>query len=241
MKTKNTILLLILIVFTLTSCQITEKIYFEEDGSGKYEMNVDMGDMLKAFGEMETKKIDSSYVVKDSIIDFSKLFIEHKDSIAKLPLKEQKKLQSLKNVIMVIHEDKRNEEMFISIWSPFTNMEELNDLQEKFRSTASSEKKKIPSKADVKYTFTKKNFTRKSYNKEFNEEELAEYEKSLKSMDMFIDKTTYTLEYHFPRKIKKYSIKDAILSDNKKVIFIKKSVSDWVSNPQALDVEIKFK
>jgi len=235
------ILIVFIVLISFTSCQITERIYFEEDGSGKYEMEVDMTEMTKAFGEMgEKKKIDSNYVAKDSIINFSDMLKEKRDSIAKLSKEEQNRLQRLKDVIMVIHEDKRKKELSIKVVSVFKNTKELDELQEILNITQPKEKQ-IPSKVNIKYSFKKNVFTRKSYNKEFTPEESDAYNTSMKAFSMFVNETSYSLEYHFPKPIKKVSLEGVTFSADKKVLYLEKTIEDFLNNPASLDLKVTLK
>ena len=238
---KKITLIIGIILISLTSCQITEKIYLEEDGSGKYNMEIDMSGMMKSIGEMgSSDEIDSTYVAKDSIINFSDMLIEHKDSIAKLPKEKQEQLQKMKDVKMIIHEDKSKNELSLSIVGIFKNTEELNNLQNILNATQ-SEEKQIPSKYDVNYTYKKNKFSRKSIKKELTEEQLAKFDESMKGFDMFLSGTTYKLEYHFPKAIKKTTLKDAQFSEDKKTLYIEKSINDWMNNPAVFDFEVKLK
>lgn len=237
MKVKN-ILIALIVISSFTSCQITERIYFEENGSGSYEMEIDMSEMTKAFGAMgEKKKLDSNYVAKDSIIKFSKILVEHKDSIATLSKEKQDRLKRMKDVIMVIHEDKQKNEFSMKIIGIFKNAHELDELQEILNATQ-SEEKQIPSKAKIKYSFKKNIFTRKSISKDFNQEELEKYNASLKAFSKFIEQTNYSLEYHFSKKIKKTSIEGATFSADKKTLYLEKTIDDLINNPSSLDIKV---
>ena len=127
---KHILLIISFILLTLTSCQITEKIYFEENGSGKYNIEIDMSEMMKSLGELNSeKKIDSNYVAKDSIIRFSEMLVKNKDSIAKLPKEKREQLEKIKDIVMIFHEDKNKNELSMSITGVFKNASELSELQ----------------------------------------------------------------------------------------------------------------
>ena len=238
---KNIIILLGIVFISLTSCKITEKIYFEENGSGKYSIEMDMSKMMKSLSGMGDKpKIDSTYVAKDSIMKFSDMLIEHKDSIAKLPKEKQQLLKKMEDVVMAIHEDKRKDEMTMEIKGDFKDISELNELQNLLNAT-SPENKQIPSKYDISYTFKKNKFARKSTKKTFNDEQKEKFDKEMKGMSMFLEGSTYNLEYHFPKAIKKTNLENVKFSDDKKTIFIERTVDDWINNAATLDFEVKLK
>ena len=237
---KNIFIIIGIVLISLTSCQITEKIYLEESGAGKYNIEIDMSGMMQSLGGLNDKEIDSTYVAKDSIINFADMLIEHKDSIAKLPKEKQEQLKKMKDVQMIIHEDKSKNELSISIVGKFKNAEELNNLQN-ILNTTQSDKKQIPSKYDVKYAYSKNKFSRKSFKKDLSKEELEKYDESMKGFNMFLSGTTYKLEYHFPKTIKKTSLKDVKFSDDKKTLYIEKSISEWLTDPTVFDFDVKLK
>jgi len=82
------------LAFTVLSCQFTETMVLNEDGSGSMAIEVNLNEMM-AFGG--AAMVDSTVVKMDTIINM-KLFLEEKrDSISKLPAKEQLKLKKLEN------------------------------------------------------------------------------------------------------------------------------------------------
>ncbi len=237
---KNLFFTIVIAIFSLTSCQITEKIYLEENGSGKYDIEIDMNEMMKSMNGLggETK-IDSNYVATDSIINFSEMLIKHKDSISKLPIKQQEKLNRMKDIVMVIHEDKNKNEFSMNIKGAFNNIKELDELEEILNATQTDDKK-ITSKSEVKYSFKRSKFSRKAIERKLNEEETKKYDKSMESLNMFLSGSTYNLEYHFYKPIKSASIKNAKYSTDRKTIYIKKPVDDLINNPTSFDLDIKI-
>src|SRR5690606_32899681 len=96
-----TILCFVLIT-TVFSCQFSENIYINDDGSGKMEFTFD-GSLLiqmagEQMGETQEKTIDSTF-------SFKELFNSMRDSISKLPAEEQQKLKRLEpfNMHMVMN------------------------------------------------------------------------------------------------------------------------------------------
>ena len=91
MKRFITLFYITILIF-FTSCQFSENIYVEEDGSGKMEFTYDGAEFVKMMGdkmkESDEERVDSTLVFKD--------FLEQKkDSIALLTPEEQAKLKAL--------------------------------------------------------------------------------------------------------------------------------------------------
>jgi len=243
MNFKNT-LTVIIIVISLMSCQITERVFIEEDGSGKFQFEIDMSGMIEAMSEFDDKKIDSNYVATDSIIKFSDILLEKKDSISKLPKDQREKLEKLKEMTAVIHEDKLNNKMTVSYYINFNNVSEIAEMQSLMSNADSMTNDKainIHSKTRTDYSFKKNNFKRISKDKNLSETEIEEYDNSMKDFNMFMNGSTYNLEYHFPRAIKKSSAKNATFSEDKKVIYIETTMQEATDTPSILDFEVKLK
>ena len=60
-------LVLLFVSVSLVSCQFTETMVLQEDGSGKMSLSVDLSEMMAFSGEMAQ---DSSMVKQDTIIAF---------------------------------------------------------------------------------------------------------------------------------------------------------------------------
>lgn len=134
-------LLVVVALVSLSSCSITERIVFKEDGSGKFAYEVDgskvmsmMGSAIKNKDAKESKKKkknkkgERDAVDMDSTFTFRELFAEKKDSISKLPLEEQAKLKKMENFSMriVMNEDKGI--MNYSMFTDFKSIAELSDM-----------------------------------------------------------------------------------------------------------------
>ncbi|GGD14513.1 hypothetical protein [Flavobacterium orientale] len=142
MKT-NSLILLIGILFCLSSCAITENLIINEDGSGKFAYDIDMSELIALAGEVGQQEESSSKNKKskkdkkgkeavnekimDSTFSFKSLLAEKSDSISKLPLEEQKRLKMLErfSMRMVVNEPEK-----IMTYSMFTDFSSVNELQE---------------------------------------------------------------------------------------------------------------
>ncbi|MGC1474133.1 MAG: hypothetical protein WA775_16195 [Psychroserpens sp.] len=99
---KNIVALIALsLSLILTSCQFSEHIYVNEDGSGTMKFSMDASEMMEMVAEMgggeSTKGIDKAM---DSTIVFKDFIDEHRDSILTLSVDEQKKIRALEDFKM---------------------------------------------------------------------------------------------------------------------------------------------
>ena len=249
------ILLLVIGITLFTSCEIQEEITFNKDGSGEYQMLIDMSGMLAISKNSKKQKKDSlspekKPVVQDSIYKFSDILKEKKDSIARLPEKEQKILNELKDVIVKIHMDETKNEMTMAYVYPFQKTSDLKNILERLEKISTYPKEKnqmddflseIPRTA-VEYKFSKRKFHRKvkvlKTEKKNNEKENTENQTG--KMDKIFTMFRYKLIYHFPKKIKSVSYKDALLSADGKTLIIELPFDKVTENPELLDFEVKF-
>ena len=84
------IISLLMLIFTLVSCQFTETMVIDDKGHGRMSLAIDLSDMMEMMGAMGE---DSTMVKTDTMIAFKSILEEKKDSIAQLPKEEQKRLK----------------------------------------------------------------------------------------------------------------------------------------------------
>ena len=80
---------ILFVALTFVSCQITETMELNEDGTGRMSIEMDMSEVM-AFGGMIE---DSTITRMDTIISMREILEEKKDSISQLSKKEQAKLK----------------------------------------------------------------------------------------------------------------------------------------------------
>jgi len=133
MKILIKILALTILTLSVISCQLTEKLNINEDGSGTYKLNIDMTAMMAAMKKMgdSTDIKSSNPEIIDSIIDFKTFINEYKDSIAKLSKEEQEKLNALKDMKLHIAMNEETGVFIMDFIFDFQSVNELKNLQEK--------------------------------------------------------------------------------------------------------------
>lgn len=242
---KIQILALSLTIALTSACNFTEEIFLEEDGSGKLSINFDGSELMEMAGEEMMKSNEKAI---DSLISFKDMLEEKKDSIATLSPEDQEKLKRLEpfNMHMVMNPEEKL--MKFDLFSEFKNVNEVNDAFNAFQGASalgpnSGGGKPSPMSmqdptTEVRYAFSKSTFSRKA---EILDEEL--FKKSLDSLqgaEMFLSGSTYTLKYHFPRKVKSANIEGATFSADGKTLFYEVGFMDLMKNPAALDLEVEL-
>ncbi|TXN38383.1 hypothetical protein FVB32_08840 [Flagellimonas hymeniacidonis] len=242
---KIQVLALFLTIALTASCNFTEEIFLQEDGSGKLSINFDGSELMEMAGEEMMKSNEKAI---DSLISFKDMLEEKKDSIAALPPEEQAKLKRLEpfNMHMVMNPEEKV--MKFDLFSEFKNVSEVNDAFNAFQGASAlgpnnGQAKSPPmggqdATTEVQYAFSKNTFSRKA--KIIDEELFQQSIDSLQGAEMFLSGSTYTLKYHFPRKVKSANVEGATFSADGKTLFYEIGFLDLMKNPAALDLQVEL-
>ena len=234
------------LAFTAISCQFTETMVMNEDGSGIMTVEVNLNEMM-AFGGQAMA--DTAVVKMDTIVYMKQFLEEKKDSISKLSVTEQQKLKKLENFNIHIKMDSESSEMIYNISTNFKNINEANDILNGLEqagnllpnpdsNTEIKKEEDSPEVLGVNYSFKNGIFKRDAYIKD---EKLHQQQvDSMKQAEAFMGGSNYTLNYTFPKRIKKTSNPDATFSDDKKTIRVQAPFIAYFKNPDLLDLEIEL-
>ncbi|WP_318345231.1 hypothetical protein [Flagellimonas baculiformis] len=226
------------------SCNFTEEIHLKEDGSGKLSINFDGSELMQMAGE-EMAKTNEKAV--DSIISFKELLEERKDSIAQLSPKEQAIAKSLEPFDLRMVMNPEEKVMTFDLYGDFSDISEMNNAFNTFQeaSLMGSNKAQQPSpvpaseqSTEVDYTFTKNKFTRSA--RIVNMELFQQSMDSLQGAEMFLSGSTYTLKYHFPKRVKSTTLEEATFSADGKTLIYEVSFLELMKNPSLLDLEVEL-
>lgn len=244
------LLLFLFSVFLFSACNFTEEMHLKEDGSGKIAINFDGSSLMQMAGDKLTEGEDAEKKM-DSTIVFKDFLEEKKDSIAMLSSEEQEKLKRLENFSMHMLMDPEAQVMNFSLFSEFKNVNELEDMLSSFQDASSIQKPGGNSSAEsspmpgggtegteVNYSFVENHFSRTTTI--LDEELFKSSVDSLEQAKMFLGESTYTLNYHFPRKIKSISAEKALFSQDGKSFTLEVGFLEMMENPTLLDIEVEL-
>jgi len=239
-------LFVVFVSLFFTSCQITENIYLQEDGSGKISFDVDASGLMEIAGEklMEEGKGKDM----DSTFTFKQLLAERKDSIAKLPIAEQTRLKRMENMSVNMKMSAKTKEFKISLFTDFKKADELQDMMESMKSIKDLEKApqdplnpmsglmESSNNTDLKYSYDGKTFKRTL---KIIDQKVQEKAKDTTGMfKMMFGSSQYTIKYHFPRKVKSVSNPNALFSDDRKTVTIPFPLSEYFEQPDKTSFEV---
>ncbi|WP_366184680.1 hypothetical protein [Flavobacterium ovatum] len=243
--------ILLIAILLLASCNFTESIDIQENGSGEYSVEVDASGLLAMGGDKMSEKmgLKGDKKVLDSVISFKTIFEQKKDSIAKLSPEKQAALKGLENTVMHMKMDPDKKEFLITMNSPFNKVAELQDLMEGFtvlqdlKKSKTSETAKSPfggsfgdNNSKLSFTYDGKTFSRK----------VALLKEKTKAVDsvgmskMLFASSSYTLKYHFPKPVKSTSNPEALFSGDRKTITVRYPFTEYMENPEKLNLNVVF-
>ncbi|WP_367771774.1 hypothetical protein AB3G33_00350 [Flavobacterium sp. WC2421] len=240
MKTK--IYLLLILMVSLTSCQITETIYLNQDGSGKIETESlrDENSYMQLSGEnysKEEKFEDTTYIFKDYINKYSENFL-------KLPAFEKAIFQKYAAVQVHIKNSSYEKEFRTKMNLDFNNMQEVPDLYKTQEYADDLEHNYALSAEEhyynVSYTFDGSHFKRMvkitdGAELKKQQDKIAELKTRFSNLKI---SQPYVLRYHFPKKIKSVSNTNAKLSADKKSLELHFLLTDCLQNPEITNLEV---
>lgn len=244
----NRFFLLLALIFSivLTSCQFSENIYINDDGSGKMEFSFDGTQLIQMAGD---KIADTQEKAIDSTFSFKELFSTMRDSISKLSAEEQQKLKRLEPFSMHMVINPNTSEMKFDMFTDFKTVTELQDMfkaMNGFGDLKGKQQANTPNNpfssfggdesTELNYNYDGRIFKRTA--KIIDKEAYTQVTDSLGQMGMMFGSSTYKLNYHFPKRIKSVSNQTALFSEDRKSVTVEYGFMDYIANPEALNLEV---
>ena len=246
-------IVLLLVVLFAASCNFTENLDVNPNGTGTFSLEMDGSSFMAMAGDQVLNKMDEAKGPKniDTTFAFKQLLEQHKDSIAKLSPEKQAEIKKLENLVVQMKMNAEKKEFLMTVNTPFKNVNELENLMGSLKSLnelkGKQEKSAMPIPTDdifgdsntkLSFAYNGKTFTRKVIvpQKETNKVTMD----SLGMAKMFFASSKYTLKYHFPKPVKKVSNPDAMFSADRKTITIQYPFTDYTENPEKLNLNVEF-
>ncbi|WP_369014802.1 hypothetical protein [Flavobacterium anhuiense] len=259
------ILLCFFIVLCITSCTLKEKMVMNEDGSGTFSYGFDMSPMYKMGMKITdstkvNKVLDTTFTFKDVLAkikdSISKLSDADKEKIEQLE-KEKEKLEILEDfkVSIKVNDEKKQFEYAMAFDFPAgTDFKTIATPTESLEALAATDKKRLGAlsaapKSEEKSSTTIfydgkvfiKSVTPSKEDKKAKKKKEAKKEKSddpfSKQIEEMMKECKYTVEYHFPKRIKTVSIKNAVVAADRKSFIAEMPLG----NMQESSVDFGFK
>lgn len=244
------LLSLSLLIVTLTSCNFTENIDVQPDGTGKFSLEMDGTGLMAMAGEKLGSEFGAKNKAKaiDSTFTFKEIFEKQKDSIAKLSVEQQAMIKKLENFVMNIKMNVEAKQLLFSMNTPFKSVNELGGLMESMSSLKNLKGKSDKTDAmlsglgndnsQLTFSYNGKQFMRKAI---VSKDAMAKIAADSTGMaKMIFASSKYTLKYHFPKAVKSVSNPDALFSADRKTITVEYPFTDYSENPEKLNLNVVF-
>jgi len=234
---------------TLTSCTFTENMYVNDNGTGKFSIDVDGSTLMQMAGDQLGSQMGADAKKSiDSTFTFKQIMAQKQDSISKLSPEAQKEIKKLENFVFNIKMNGEQKQFLMNIATDFKNVNELQDILQSMSTLQKLEGGAGPStpfaglgdnKSKLSYTYDGKKFTRKAIiDKQKLTGKAADTTADMSKM-MFAS-SNYIIKYHFPKRIKKVSNPNALFSEDRKTVTIQYPFTDYMENPDKLNFEVEF-
>lgn len=246
--------ILLLSAVFLTSCNFTENLDIKNDGTGTFSVELDGSGLMAMAGDKMGQKIgqDSKKTAIDSTFSFKELLKEKKDSIAKLPAKDQEALKKIENFVMHMKMDAVKKQFLFSINTPFQKISDLENVMaslktlKKLKGSSNEDQLAMPlgddfgdNNSKLSFAYSGSNFSRTAQLLPKKEHNKAEAD-SLGMLKMIFAGSNYTLKYHFPKRVKTVSNPNAMFSADKKTITVEYPFLDYMDSPDKLNLKVEF-
>lgn len=235
------LVLLLLILFT-TSCQLSEMIYIEADGSGTIQTSslLDEQSYLKlVLGAYNNEEVfqDTTFVVKDFIA-------KHSETFNRISETDKAVFRKYNEVQVHIKNSSYEKEFRTTISQKF---EAVNGIVDLYKTTeyVSDIRNNYALSAEEHYYKVNYFFDGKVFNRNIIITDDAELKKQIARIDSLKTKygkldllQNYRLEYHFPRRIKTVSNPNASIEADHKSLILNFLLSDCLQNPESTNLEV---
>jgi hypothetical protein len=238
---------LFLLVIFATSCQVTETLHINKDGSGTIAIDQlrDVHFMEKTTA-MQHETLPRNEVFVDSTYVFEDYFKKYDYNFNKFSTTDKKIFQKFANATVRVVKNSYNKEYRTTITQHFTTANQIADLL-KIEQYADDIKNNYALAAEehyysVNYQFEQLVFKRivKITNQEILKTEIERIEDIEKKLLKFNPIQSYILKYSFEQQIKTVSNPNAVLGADKKSLVLEFKLSDCLKNPEITNLEVVF-
>lgn len=253
------ILVCLSIILIVSSCTMKEKMVMNEDGSGSFSYGFDLSGIFK----MGFKSSDSAKTKKviDTVFTFKEVFAKAKDSIAKLPEAEKQKLKMLENFKVNVKANEAQQQLKFDMEYNFPSTDSLKNMVSPLEMLEAMPKigpgkqlgglSAVPEQQNKKthfsYNYDGKVFEKKILIPDDAKKSVKKKKKEKtpedglsKKMDEILKECKYSVEYHFPKKIKTISLKNAIIAKDRKSFVLDIPMMDFPEDEQELGFKVTF-
>lgn len=232
----------IIILMFLSSCEVTETMKINPDGSGTIEI-IELRNE-NSYMQIAGENYSREEVFQDTTYSFRECIAKYNDTFLRYSPEEQQLFEKYSDVKIHLKKSSFEKEFRSTFTQSFSKVSDIpdlfktedyaNDLRNNYALTAEKHYYKI------NYSFDGKIFKRLV--SITNPEQLQKEKDQFSNMDpkyVSLKLTqSYVLKYSFPREIKSISNPKAILSSDKKTMTLEFQITDCLKNPEMTNLEV---
>jgi hypothetical protein len=241
-KTSYKIIGFLLIFLIVISCQVTETMRLNPDGSGSIEVvNLRVENSYMQLAKEEYVK-ENFY--KDTTYIFKDYFTKYAQTFSRTSTEDQNSYLKYTDVQVHIKNSSSEKEFRTVISQKFKNAADIVDLY-KAEDYADNIKNNYALSAEehyykVSYSYVGNRFTRTvkitdSIFLKRDYDQIEKYKTYYKGMKLI---QSYVLDYHFPKKIQSFSNSQAKISEDKKSLSIQFLLTDCLQDPAITNLAV---
>jgi len=241
-KLKNKIYVFLLLGILTTSCQVTETIHLNQDGTGKIEINElrDEHSYMQLMGENYSKE----EVFRDTTYVFQDLITKHSETFSRLPASEKAIFKKFGTVKVHIKKSSFEKEFRTTISQNFNKIEEVADLY-KTEEYADDIENNYALVAEEHYYSVNYAFDGSVFKRMVKITDAIELKKQQDKIEGYKTQVSkfkitqpYVLKYNFPRKIRSVSNPNVEISEDRKSLELQFLIADCLVNPESTNLEV---
>lgn len=228
----------------LSGCEITEKVYIDENANVSYSSFMDISNLMMLSSEqefMDDLPIDTTFTYSTLVQSDYGVFPEdfHLDDEEEIDLMKDFKVNlkmEKQSGFMSIYLEKQSMAEFNNFMQNINNQVKKINQERSLRnmdSTQYSPPIELPILSNPLLTYDGKTFTRKGKIEKLSKH----HNEDLEEIGNLI---RFNLEYHFPKPIQWISDESIKMSADRKIIYVEKPLHEILENPNAYDFEVRF-
>lgn len=235
---------LLLLPFLIVSCQVTETILLNSDGSG--DIAVELHRIEQSYQQLAGAEYNKREVFEDTTYVFDDYIKKYDETFSKLTAEDKAIFNKYKGVQVHIKENSYEKDFRTLFTQKFEKASDIADLY-KTQEYVSDIVRNYALSAEEHYykvsfeysgnqfkrvvTIISEKFLKKK------QEDLVQYKSKLSPMKLH---QKLTFNYHFPKKIQSVSVANAKISPDQKSVEITFDLLESLINPESTAVTVEF-
>ncbi|MBW4359883.1 hypothetical protein [Flavobacterium taihuense] len=232
----------LLLILLTVSCQVTETLYLNPDGSGSIEV-VDLRDEY-SYMQLAKEEYSKEDIFKDTTYVFADYLKKYAETFARTPTEDQNVYFRYSDVKVHIKKSSYEKEFRTTVSQNFKKATDIVDLY-KVEDYADNIKKNYALTAEEHYYKVSYDYVGNRFNRTVKITDSIQLKKEFDKIEKY--KThykgnklvqNYVLNYHFSRKIQSVSNPLAKISVDRKSLSLQFIITDCKQNPEITNLEV---